>query len=403
MQRIDPAPLLALPGVAPVLQALPGARIVGGAVRDLLAGRPVHDVDIATPLRPDAVIAALGAAGLRVIPTGLAHGTVTAIAGGASLEITTLRQDLETDGRHAVVAFTDDFAADAARRDFTINAMSLTADGTLFDYFAGREDLAAGRVRFVGAPAARIAEDYLRVLRYFRFQIRYGRRPPDAATAEALAAAHDKLGRLSAERVWSEMKRILGTDDPRAGLGLMAELGILAALLPEASADWPAGLDRLIAGEAPAEPVLRLAALIGGSPASAAPQAAEAVARRWKLSTAERGKLAGLGAPPPPLDASDAALRQALAETPKDRLIGRVFLHHPPGEAAALLRRRIATMPVPVFPLHGRDGIALGLPPGPALGAALAEVRRWWLARGCRDDAQACRAALARVAGRARS
>ena len=232
MVRIDPAPLLALPGVRPVLAALPGARIVGGAVRDLLAGRPVADVDIATPFEPQTTIGALQAAGIRAIPTGIAHGTVTALAEGGSIEVTTLRLDVETDGRHAVVAFTKDFAEDAARRDFTINAMSLGADGTLFDYFGGQADLAAGRLRFVGAAAERIAEDYLRVLRFFRFQIRYGRVAPDAETTEALRAAAGKLGTLSAERLWSESGKILGTPDPRAGLSLMAELGVFAALLP---------------------------------------------------------------------------------------------------------------------------------------------------------------------------
>ena len=395
MPRIDPSPLLTLPGVARVLAALPGARIVGGAVRDLIAGRAVHDVDIATPLPPDVATAALAGAGLRVIPTGLAHGTVTALAEGASIEVTTLRRDVETDGRHAVVAFTEDFETDAARRDFTINAMSLSADGEIFDYFGGLADLAGGRVRFVGRPAERIAEDYLRILRYFRFQIRYGRLGPDAETRAALSAAAPRLATLSAERIWSEMRRILSIPDPRAGLTLMAALGILAVLLPEATPGWDTRLDRLIAVEAPAEPVLRLAVLIDRA------AAAEPVAARWKLSGAERSELCALlAADPLPEDASGKAIRQALAETPREILIGRSFLRHPPGPAADHLRARIAAAAVPVFPLQGRDGLALGLQPGPALGAALAETRRWWLTRGCTDEADACRAELARVAAR---
>ncbi len=398
MPRIDPSPLLALPGVAPVLAALPGARIVGGAVRDLIAGRAVHDVDIATPLAPTAVTRALSSAGLRVIPTGLAHGTVTALAEGAAIEVTTLRRDVATDGRHAVVAFTEDFRIDAARRDFTINAMSLSAEGEIFDYFGGLADLAAGRVCFVGRPAERIAEDYLRILRYVRFQIRYGRSGPDAETTEALRAAAPRLTTLSAERIWSEMGRILAIPDPRAGLTLMAALGILAVLLPEAAPGWEARLDHLIASEAPIAAVLRLAALIDD------PATAEGVAHRWKLSGAERSELCALlSAAPLPVDASGSAIRQALAETPLEILIGRTFLRYAPAPAAAELRARLAATAVPVFPLQGRDGLALGLQPGPGLGAALAEVRRWWLARGCVDEAEACRAELARVAARTAS
>ena len=163
------------PGMAAVWDALPEARMVGGAVRDMLAERPVADVDFAIALEPDAVIARVRAAGLKAVPTGWAHGTVTVVAAGRGFEVTTLRRDVQTDGRHAVVAFTDDWQLDASRRDFTINAMSAARDGTVFDYFDGRADLAAGRVRFVGEARARIAEDYLRILRFFRFFARYGR------------------------------------------------------------------------------------------------------------------------------------------------------------------------------------------------------------------------------------
>lgn len=394
MAAIDPTPLLSLPGVRPVLAALPGARIVGGAVRDLLAHRPVADVDVATPTPPEETMRALRAAGLRAIPTGLAHGTVTALAEGGAIEVTTLRRDVETDGRHAVVAFTQDFAEDAARRDFTINAMSLGAEGRLFDYFGGQADLAAGRLRFVGLPAQRIAEDYLRILRFFRFQIRYGREAPDAETAAALRAAAGKLGTLSAERLWSETGKILATPDPRAGLALMASLGVFAALLPEAVPGWAARLDRLAEAGAPPEPLLRLAATIEDA------TRADSLARRWKLANAERARLAALltGDLPPP-EAADRMLRQALAEMPRAVLMGRSFLRHPPGAAAAAFRARLAAMAEPVFPLQGRDGVALGLKPGPALGEALRAVRTWWLARGCLDDAEACRAELARLSG----
>jgi poly(A) polymerase len=392
VNRIDPSPLLALPGVAAVLAALPGARIAGGAVRDLLAGRPVSDVDVATPLTPSAVTDALVAAGLRAIPTGIAHGTVTALAAGATIEITTLRRDVETDGRHAVVAFTDDWVIDAARRDFTINAMSLAVDGTLFDYFGGQADLAAGRLRFVGDAAARIAEDYLRILRFFRFQARYGRAEPEAATTRALREAAPKLAALSAERLWSEFAKILSVPDPRPILGLMADLDVLAALLPEGGGTL-AVIDRLVASGAPSAPVLRLAALLPD------PLKARQAAARLKLSTAERDHLLALmNGPLPEPRAEDVALRRALAETPADILVGRSFLRH--GPAGADLRRRLAAIPPPVFPLQGRDGLAIGLAPGRALGEALRHVRSWWLARGCVDDAEACRAELARVAAR---
>ena len=214
--RIAPPAFLAEPGLAAVMAALPEARVVGGAVRDTLAGRTVAEIDLATPRTPDQVTEALQAAGIRAVPTGLDHGTVTAVADGRSFEITTLRRDVETDGRHAVVTFTDDWQADAARRDFTINAMSLTRAGEVFDYFGGVADLRAGVVRFVGDPATRIAEDYLRILRYFRFFARYGRDVADPRALAAIRAGVPGLPRLSVERVWSELARILSARDPRA-------------------------------------------------------------------------------------------------------------------------------------------------------------------------------------------
>ncbi|TDG04026.1 CCA tRNA nucleotidyltransferase, partial [Paracraurococcus ruber] len=258
-----------------MLAALPGARAVGGAVRDALAGRPVQDVDVAAPLPPDAIAAALRAAGLKVFETGLAHGTVTAVLDHEPVEVTSLRRDVVTDGRHAEVAWTTDWREDAARRDFTINALSLTADGDLFDYFGGRADLAAGRVRFVGDPATRLAEDYLRALRFFRFQARYGRGAPDAAALAAIRAAVPGLARLSAERVWMELKRLLAAPDPRDALGLMAATGVLGAVLPEGVAQDI--LAALLRAGAPADPVLRMAALVAPG-AAAAPLAARL---RW--------------------------------------------------------------------------------------------------------------------------
>ncbi|RYI95615.1 MAG: CCA tRNA nucleotidyltransferase, partial [Acetobacteraceae bacterium] len=208
---------------AAVLAALPGARAVGGAVRDALAGLALHDVDVAAPLPPEEIARRLTAAGLKVFETGLAHGTVTAVLAHEPVEVTSLRRDLVTDGRHAEVAWTEDWREDAARRDFTINAMSLSATGELWDYFGGRADLAAGKVRFVGEPAIRLQEDYLRALRFFRFQARYGRGAPDPVSMAAIRDAVPGLARLSIERVWMELKRLLAAPDPGAALALMAE------------------------------------------------------------------------------------------------------------------------------------------------------------------------------------
>lgn len=382
--RIDPLPdFLAEAGLRAVLAALPRARMVGGCVRDARLGRPVADVDLATPDAPEAAMATLRAAGLKAVPTGLAHGTVTAVAAHRGFEVTTLRHDLATDGRHAVVAFTEDWRADAARRDFTINAMSMTADGAVFDYFGGLADLAAGRVRFVGDAATRIAEDYLRVLRFFRFHARYGRGAPDAAALEAIRAGVPGLARLSAERVWSELKRILAGPEPAGTVALMRECGVLAAVLPEAG--QATLLASVVAAGAPADPALRLAALIEGDGVAAA--------ARLKLSGAEATHLVALrAAAAPPDRADDDALRRALADVPKPVLVGASWLA---GRDDAL-RARLAAMPVPVFPLAGRDLAAAGVPAGPAMGGLLRELRAWWLDGGCRADAGACRAELAR-------
>ena len=381
-----PAPFLDDPAVLAVLAALGRARIVGGAVRDAVLGREVADIDLATPDAPDAVMAALRAAGLKAVPTGVAHGTVTAVAEHRGFEVTTLRRDVATDGRHAVVAFTDDWRADAARRDFTINAMSMAADGEVFDYFGGLEDLRAGRVRFVGDPAVRVAEDYLRVLRFFRFQARYGRGAPDAAALGAIRAAVPGLARLSVERVWSELKRILAGPDVGATLALMEDVGVLAAILPEGVC--VARLAALVGRGEPGDAVLRLAALLTGD--------AAALAERLRLSGAERDLLVALRAGPAPADGDDdAALRRLLADEPAEVLIGRGWL----AGAGDALRARLAGMERPVFPLRGRDLVAAGVAAGPAMGEMLARLRAWWRDGGCVATAAECRAELARVAG----
>jgi len=385
------------PALIAVLEALPEARVVGGAVRDALAGREVADVDLATPRRPQAVMAALKQAGLKAVPTGLDHGTVTAVSGGRGFEVTTLRRDVATDGRRATVAFSEDWAEDAARRDFTINAMSMDRAGQVFDPFGGRADLAAGRVRFVGDAATRIAEDYLRILRFFRFWARYGTGAPDPEAMAAIRGGVGGLAMLSAERVWSELRRILAAPDPSAAVALMAAAGVLGVVLPEGTE--VARLSRLVALGAPADPLLRLAALLAEGTDLGA------LAARLRLSHAERDRLARLRDPAlrlPP-DAGAAAIRAALvaAEGAADVAAASWLTQAgAPDDPAAwtALRARIATTPVPVFGLEGRDVVALGIAPGPEVGRLLRLLREEWAADGYRADAAALRARLQALA-----
>jgi poly(A) polymerase/tRNA nucleotidyltransferase (CCA-adding enzyme) len=345
-------------------------------------GRPVSDVDFASPLPPEMVMARCQAAGIKTVPTGLAHGTVTAVVGGVGFEITTLRRDLATDGRHAVVAFTDDWREDAARRDFTMNAMFFGRDGEVIDYFGGREDVCAGRVRFVGEAAARISEDFLRIFRFFRFWARYGRGAPDAEAVAAITALRDGILGLSVERVWRELKYILAADEPLAALRLMEETGVLG-LLFEADVERLAGV---LGRGAPGDVFLRLAALLTENAAG--------FAERFKLSGEEAEVLVALQVPcslTPVAD--DADLRRALADEGADMLVKKTWLV--PGDWDGV-RGRILATERPVFPLQGRDLVALGVPPGPEVGRILDAVRGWWMAGGCVADAGAC---LERVRG----
>ena len=370
-----------IPGVDRLWAALPEARIAGGAVRDHLLGVPVSDVDFASPLTPEAVTARLAAAGIKSVPTGLAHGTVTAVIGKRGFEITTLRRDVETDGRRAVVAFTDDWRQDAARRDFTINAMSMSRDGTLFDYFGGQADLNAGIVRFVGEAETRIAEDYLRILRFFRFFARYAKSAPDAQAIAAITQLRNGISQLSAERIWSELKRILAAADPREAIAWMETTGVLPLVFPEGT-NIPA-LNRLVEHGAPAEPILRVAALFRGD--------VEALAARLRLSAAELDWLRSVKKPNPLAPASkDDDLRRALANQAPKILIAQTWLSQNAEPGWNDLRNRIAALPVPVFPLQGRDIKTLGIPAGPRIGKLLDAVRTWWLATGCTADFDTC-------------
>jgi poly(A) polymerase len=389
-------PWLIAPDSRRVLQALTAggkpARFVGGCVRDGLLGRALagRELDLATAESPERARALLEAEGFRVILTGLAHGTVTAVTETGRFEITTLRRDVATDGRRATVAFTDDFQADAARRDLTINAMSCDGEGRLFDYFGGRADLAAGRVRFVGPAAARIAEDFLRILRFFRFLAHYGQLPADAEALAACAAAAPNIAQLSGERVQAEMRKLLEADDPLPALGLMVETGVLAQVVPGAPAQDR--LARLLALAPPADWLLRLAALLRGQAS-----AADEVAWRWRLSARDAKRLLVLARDPlPPLRATPAARRQALhrlgAECYAD-LVGLAAAEDRSDDAGTLLAEALAESArwqPRSLPITGDDVLGLGVPAGPVVGEVLAKVEDWWIARDFSPDHAAC-------------
>ena len=400
---------LAQGACAAVLRALPGARAVGGAVRDFLAGRAIHDVDVAVPLPPDEVSRLLRSAGLKVFETGLKHGTVTAVLNREPVEVTSLRRDVATDGRHAEVEWIADWREDAARRDFTINAMSMGLDGAVHDFFGGRDDLAAGRVRFVGDARARLAEDYLRALRFFRFWARYGRGAPDETAVAAIRDAVPGLAKLSVERVWMEIKRLLEAPDPTKALILMEETGVLGATLPH-------GMDTTAIATlndigAPADILLRFAAISRAIhplnilipttekpyPMSAAelalltylhearqPHPTQEDARVWLPSMdedslrTERARFA-LGYPETPAK-QVPMLRTWLAQAFPEDMGYPVF----PPDSWAELRRRISATRAPEFPLQGSDVVALGLPPGILVGRTLQEARVWWLSQKAR-------------------
>jgi poly(A) polymerase len=406
VNRIAPQSWMQEPATRALLRALGNAgisaRFVGGCVRDALLGRPIADVDLATPARPDEVIAALDKARIKVVPTGIAHGTVTAVLPPRHFEITTLRRDVETFGRRARVAFDADWAADAARRDFTINAIYLDPDGTLHDPVGGLADLRAHRIRFVGEPARRIAEDVLRVLRYYRFEARFGGGAGNAEARDACRAAVPLLPKLSAERVAQELVRLLAVDDPVPALRMMGEDGVLRAVLPEATR--PDRLARLIALEPSPDPLRRLAALIAVDAAGAA-----AVAERLRLSNAWRDRLIGLAPPWPAefdpgpvtdLPAQRRALYRLSAECYRDLALllaadGRI--DEPQLQELLALAR---DWQPPRFPLGGRDVTALGMPPGPRVGQLLSEVRRWWEAGDFTADRAACLKRLSELAAR---
>jgi poly(A) polymerase len=362
------------------------ARFVGGCVRDWVLGRPIGDIDIAVDKPPETVTRALEAADIKVVPTGLKHGTVTAIVKSHPFEITTLRRDVETDGRRAIVAFTDDWRTDAERRDFTFNALYAEPDGTIHDYFDGRADLLAGRVRFIGDPEQRIAEDRLRVLRFFRFHARYGRPPFDGASFDACRRNAATVSGLSGERVRKELFRTLDASGGADAFDAMIEAGVLDHWLPEYAGSTR--LRALAAREETPDPLRRLAAIL---PTEAD---ATAIGKRLRLSTQESVRLQLLLDPANAIDTTN--LRACLYRLGTKLFIDRVLLDAPGDWRAALTLAGSWTPPD--LPIGGNDALALGLRPGPKLGALIEAVERWWIAGDFSADRAACLAELKRRA-----
>jgi len=366
------------------------ARFVGGCVRNALIGAPVEDIDIATPLEPLEVMRRIEAAGMRAIATGIEHGTVTAISHSKPFEITTLRRDVSTDGRRATVAFSTDWAEDAQRRDFTMNALYADEAGQVFDYVGGIADLRARRVRFIGDPATRIAEDYLRSLRLFRFQAWYGKGDIDAAGLQAVAAAKDQIKTLSGERIQKEMLRFLAADNAPPVLRTMAACGVLSEVLPGAL--HFERFQRLCAADDDnffvADGLLRLGSLL-----SEEPHAID-VARRWRLSNDDRDRLVAMMASPVKIVSymSIREVRRALYRFGVERFKDLVRLRWAEDSKASngIQWRTLLALADgwvrPLLPMSGGDVMAAGVPQGPLVGRVLSEVEEWWIDSDFTDD-----------------
>ncbi len=403
--RLEPRPWMTADETRAVVAALSAAgaavRFVGGCVRDALIGRPVRDVDIATPDPPDRVVELLEAADIEAVHTGRGHGTVTAVVPPRRFEVTTLRIDAETFGRRARVEFSEDWNADAARRDFTINAIYCGADGELFDPTGGIADLNAGVVRFVGDPGRRIGEDVLRILRFFRFTAFYGGLPPDSDGLMACRAHAGSLAALSGERVAGEILRLLEARDAAAMLRIMRDGGVLRPVLPELSSPGIARIGRLIAVDSDdPDPLRRLMAGLGTGDG---PGTARAVAGRWRLSNARRDRMAAAavhaGEMAGALDARGR--RRLLHRLGRETFTDLAWLgwSREPARKNAWRRhlRAAREWTAPALPVGGADVLALAAAPGPAVGRALDEVERWWIAGDFRADREACLRKLRRV------
>ena len=407
-RRLDPYrhDWMVAPATRAVMAALNGpdgadrARFVGGCVRNTLMGRPVDDVDIATVLQPAEVVDALEAAGLKAVPTGLEHGTVTGVAEGRPFEITTLRKDVETHGRRAVVAFTGDWSEDAARRDFRLNAIYARADGTLFDPFDGAADADAGRIVFIGEARERIAEDYLRILRFYRFNAWYAAGEPDAEGHGACVEMRAGLGRLSAERVWKELKKLLAAPSPERALKAMQEGHVLNEVFAgELDFNLLLGIINSDQRESlPPDPLLRVAALCGADAGQMT-----ALSDAMKASNAERARFQGAAARPRAVPGLDPqARRAALYRLGPQAFSDQIRLAAAKGEGAASALTSDLEMAAqyqrPVMPVRGKDLVAAGFETGPALGDVLERLKRDWIA----SDFTLDKAALIKRAGEVR-
>lgn len=404
LDREAPARLLAEPGVIRVMAALTAdgeeTRLVGGCVRDALLGRAVSDIDLATTLRPERVVARAEAANLRSIPTGIEHGTVTLLADGHAFEVTTLREDVETDGRHAVVRFGRSFALDAQRRDFTINALAVDADGTLHDTTGGMADLATGRVRFIGEAGTRIREDALRILRFFRFHARYGFGAPDPAGLHACIVARDAVNRLSRERIRVEFLKLLVAPGAVAAVTELSENGLLMRLIGGLG-----DIGRL-------QSVLQAGVTVGraaspcpypleiGSLAALAVFSvddAERLRLRLRLAKAEHALLVSYARTLAALHGSlrigpDDMRRLAATHDLSAVILGLDAVQREPrprvtADATTLIGDiQIGAVPVPRLPLAGADLVAHGIPQGPEVGRRLAAAKAIWLEQGCPEN-----------------
>jgi poly(A) polymerase len=395
----DEAPWLQDPALQKLLAVLSAdgeqARIAGGAVRNALLGEPVHEVDIATTALPQETVKRAEEAGFRTVPTGIEHGTVTVICHGVPYEVTTLRDDVETDGRRARVAFGRDWRRDAERRDFTINALYAEADGSIIDLVGGIADLDRRVLRFIGDAEDRIREDYLRILRFFRFFAWYGAGRPDAAGIKACARLRQGMSRLSAERVWAEMKKLLEAPDPSRALLWMRQTGVLTQIMPETE-KWgidavPALIDAELASGWSVDPLTRLMAMLPPDP-----ERLEGLARRLKLSRVERDRLVLWSmATTPSHDEPDKAFAKRLylgnGPAMMDRLklalaSARARAHEPGFLEIAAGYRRLLTMAQdwrrPRFPLGGADLGALGVAPGKEVGRLLKVLETEWMESG---------------------
>lgn len=387
-------------------------RVAGGAVRNGLLGLPVSDIDLATTLQPEEVVARAKAAGIKAVPTGIEHGTVTLVLDGKGYEVTTLRRDVETDGRRAQVAFGADWQEDAERRDLTINGLYADADGQVIDLVGGLADIETRTVRFIGDAEQRIAEDYLRVLRFFRFFAYYGHGRPDAAGLKACARARDKLKTLSAERVWSETKKLLSARDPGRALLWMRQSGVLGEILPETEKWGIDAIPGLVAAEQAlgwaVDPLLRLSAIVPKDAARVA-----AMAERLKLSNAEAQVLERFAkAPKPSETTTDVAFDRDLYQFGKEGMIAMLKLElasarmQADGDAKSMARtgrlsallQRAERFARPVLPVKGSDVLAAQVPPGPAVGDILAKVEAGWIASNFTLDREKLLARIADLA-----